>query len=169
LPHYSRERLTQGIKLHVCRQRLAHNTVLAGIKHLNRLEQVLAASELQADVADEGLMLDVSGAVIEGISSNIFIVRGDALLTPSLHQCGVAGVMRATILQSLAQEADFTVQELRLTLADCLQADAIFCCNSIFGIAPVRAIGVSTIKNKKTVIDALWQLLAKLGYARLYD
>jgi 4-amino-4-deoxychorismate lyase len=168
LPHYARTKITDGVRLHVCRQRLSHNSALAGIKHLNRLEQVMAASELRSDWADEGLMLDNSGSVIEGTSSNIFIVRNGILETPRLDYCGVAGVMRTAIMQKLAQDISLPVQETRLTLTPVLAADAVFICNSVFGVWPVKSIGVSTIKQDTKIIEKLWQQLTALGYARLY-
>ena len=168
LPYYARTKITDGVRLHVCRQRLSHNPVLAGIKHLNRLEQVMAAGELQRDSSDEGLMLDNSGSVIEGTSSNIFILRNQILETPRLDHCGVAGVMRAAIMQKLAHDVSLPVQETRLTLTPVLAADAVFICNSVFGVWPVKSIGVSTIKQDTKIIEKLWQQLTALGYARLY-
>ncbi|HSC74814.1 MAG TPA: aminodeoxychorismate lyase [Pseudomonadales bacterium] len=168
LPQYSHKRITDGVRLHVCNQRLSHNAGLAGIKHLNRLEQVAAATERQSDWADEGLMLDSRGAVIEGVSSNIFIVRNDVLATPRLDYCGVAGVMRAAIMDKFSRTLSLSVQETRLTLDDMLSADTVFICNSIFGLWPVNAIGVSLLPMHSGIIEQLWQQLNNLGYARLY-
>lgn len=168
IPQFSKQRLTQGVKLHVCRQRLATNTALAGIKHLNRLEQVLAADECDALLYDEGLMLDESGSVIEGVSSNIFILRNNTLLTPRLDHCGVAGVMRAAVMQQFFAQIALPVQETRLTLNDCLSADGMFICNSVIGIVPVQSIGVSQIPVQQEITAQCWQMLSSLGYARLY-
>lgn len=168
LPQYSQKRMTDGVRLQVCTQRLSHNPALAGIKHLNRLEQVFAASERQSDWADEGLMLDPTGAVIECNSSNIFIVRNGMLVTPSLDQCGVSGVMRAVIMENLAATIPLPVQEARLTLTDLLNADTVFVCNSIFGVWPVSSIGVSQIQIQHEIIAKIWQQLRAMGYANLY-
>ena len=165
---YSQNRITDGIRLQVCSQRLSHNPALAGIKHLNRLEQVYAASEQQQSWADEGVMLDSGGAVIECTASNIFIVRNGALETPRLDQCGVAGVMRAVIMEHLAATIPLPVQEARLTLADLLTADTVFVCNSVFGVWPVNSIGVSQIRIQHELIEKIWQQLRAMGYARLY-
>ncbi|HNN87094.1 MAG TPA: aminodeoxychorismate lyase [Pseudomonadales bacterium] len=167
-PQFSKQQLTQGVRLHVCRQKLAVNTALAGIKHLNRLEQVLAADERDALLYDEGLMLDESGCVIEGVSSNIFILRNNTLLTPRLDHCGVAGVMRAAVMQQFSAQIALPVQETRLTLNDCLSADGMFICNSVIGIVPVQSIGVSQIPVHREVTTQCWQVLSSLGYARLY-
>lgn len=168
LPQYSQKRITDGVRLQVCQQRLSHNPALAGIKHLNRLEQVLAASERQGDWSDEGLMLDCYGSVIEGVSSNVFMVRDDVLVTPLLRHCGVAGVMRAVIIEKLAQVIPLSVEEMPVKLSDLLAADTVFVCNSVFGILPVNAIGVSPLKINHAIIDRLWQQLDIMGYARLY-
>lgn len=169
LPRYAREKITDGVRLHVCNQRLSHNPALAGIKHLNRLEQVMAASELCRDWADEGLMLDNSGAVIECTSSNIFIVRDGILETPRLDHCGVAGVMRAAIMKKIAKDIALQVNEAHLTLSDLLAADTVFICNSIFGLWPVKSIGVSAVHMKANIIKKCWEPLTALGYARIYD
>lgn len=168
LPQFSQQRLTQGVGLQLCQQRLSSNPALAGIKHLNRLEQVLAANERDEQLYQEGLMLDESGSVVEGVSSNVFILRDKILLTPKLNHCGVAGVMRAAVMQQFSAQMALPVQEMRLTLNDCLAADAMFICNSVIGIVPVRAIGVSKIKMNLKMTEQFWQQLSALGYTRLY-
>ncbi len=87
-------------RLCTCALRLGHQPALAGIKHLNRLEQVLAAREVEAMGCDEGLLLDAEGQVIEGTRSNLFLITaGGMLVTPELSRCGVAGVMRAALIE----------------------------------------------------------------------
>ncbi|HQQ62343.1 MAG TPA: aminodeoxychorismate lyase [Pseudomonadales bacterium] len=167
-PVYSKSRQQDGVRLYICQQRLSWNPVLAGIKHLNRLDNVLAASEWNRDWADEGLLLDNSGAVIEGTMSNLFVVRHGSLATPSLSHCGVAGVMRALIMQELAKKSGFALREMRLTLADVLSADECFVCNSIFGIWPVRSIGVSAMPDQKPASMKLISYLQSYGYGDLY-
>jgi len=168
LPHYPRRNLTDGVNLFLCRQRLSHNPALAGIKHLNRLEQVLAASEWCREWAHEGLMLDVTGAVVEGTVSNIFVLSDNVLLTPRLDYCGVAGVMRSAILNKFAVELNLETCEERIGISDVLEADAVFICNSVFGVWPVKSIGVSPVRGNHSIIDGLWQSLNALGYSRLY-
>ncbi|MNV85640.1 Aminodeoxychorismate lyase [compost metagenome] len=112
---------------------------MAGIKHLNRLEQVLARAEWQDAEHAEGLMLDASGRVIEGVYSNLFLVQDGVLLTPDLSRCGVAGVMRAELLaQAEAQGMRCDVGDIALDAL--LQADEVFLCNSLYGVWPVRAL-----------------------------
>ncbi len=136
--------VTDGITLQVCDLVLSQQSRLAGMKHLNRLEQVLAAQELKDD-AVEGLLLDTQGHVIEAISANIFIVKGRTLLTPRLDRCGVAGVMRA-YLMDLVTDFQLQVAEVNFTLTELAQADEIFLCNSIRGIWPV--VNVQTVCEK---------------------
>jgi len=128
----------QGIRLFDCQTRLAEQPLLAGLKHLNRLEQVLARAEWSTQDYAEGLMRDVSGRLIEGVYSNLFLVRDGQLLTAELSRCGVAGVMRAELLEQ-AVRLGIAVQVRDLTLHDLQQADEVFVCNSVYGVWPVYA------------------------------
>ncbi len=128
----------QGVRLFDCQTRLAEQPLLAGLKHLNRLEQVLARAEWRSPDYAEGLMRDVSGRLIEGVYSNLFLVREGQLLTADLGRCGVAGVMRAELLAQAAA-LGLPVQVRDLWLDDLHQADEVFVCNSVYGIWPVRA------------------------------
>ena len=139
-PAHAQRRAREGVRLRVCRTRLAINPALAGLKHLNRLEQVLARMEWHDEERfQEGLMLDCQERVIEGTMTNLFIVRGGALLTPDLSTSGVAGVMREIILELAAQRALFC-RETVLRLPDIGQAEEVFVCNSVVGIWPVVAL-----------------------------
>ncbi|MGO3028509.1 aminodeoxychorismate lyase [Pseudomonas helleri] len=127
-----------GVQLFDCATRLAEQPLLAGLKHLNRLEQVIARSEWQDPAYAEGLMRDTSGRVIEGVFSNLFLVRDGGLITADLQRCGVAGVMRAALLTHAGQLA-IPCQITDISLAQLRQADEVFLCNSVYGIWPVRA------------------------------
>lgn len=131
----------QGVRLKVCDTRLAEQPQLAGLKHLNRLEQVLARAEWnEADGYQEGLMLDPAGRVIEGTMSNVFVSpREGLLLTPDLGRCGVAGVMRRHILER-AKAAGIQVQVTDLPLAVLMRSREIFLCNSLMGVWPVAEL-----------------------------
>ena len=128
---------TDGIRLFPCATRLSEQPLLAGLKHLNRLEQVIARAEWQDAAHAEGLMLDMSGRVIEGVFSNLFLVSNGLLLTADLNRCGVAGVMRAEILAQ-AQSLGVPVAVADISLEQLQQADEVFVCNSVYGIWPVR-------------------------------
>ncbi|WJW74251.1 aminodeoxychorismate lyase [Thiohalobacter sp. IOR34] len=129
----------QGVRLRRCRTRLGLNPALAGIKHLNRLEQVLARSEWDNDDFEEGLMLDVEGRVVEGISSNVFFVTGGELVTPAIDTCGVAGVMRATLIE-LARERGIACQERPVADSELAGFEGALVSNSLIGLWPVRSI-----------------------------
>ncbi len=136
--HPPRYRL-QGIAATICRTPLARNPVLAGIKHLNRLEQVLARNEW-VDEYQEGVVLDTTGRPVEGTMSNLFLVRDGTLLTPALHQCGVAGIMRERIME-YARDAGIPMRVAELNREDLDRAEGLFFCNVVIGIWPVRTLG----------------------------
>ncbi|WP_342624745.1 aminodeoxychorismate lyase [Pseudomonas alkylphenolica] len=138
LPAYPAQHAEQGVGLFPCSTRLAEQPLLAGLKHLNRLEQVLARAEWQDAEHAEGLMRDVSGRIIEGVYSNLFLVRGAELLTADLSRCGVAGVMRAALIEHAAK-VGIALHITDLSLQDLEQADEVFVCNSVYGVWPVRA------------------------------
>ena len=138
-PRYSAQCCEKGILATVCKARLSRNPSLAGIKHLNRLEQVVARGEWR-DEFREGLMLDTDGAVIEGTMSNFFLVYDERLVTPQLSQAGVAGVMREQIL-GCAVKLGIPTSICELKLSDVQKAESAFFCNSLIGIWPVRRLG----------------------------
>ncbi|HEY3859556.1 MAG TPA: aminodeoxychorismate lyase [Gammaproteobacteria bacterium] len=138
-PDYPAEWSGQGIELRICRTRLARNPELAGLKHLNRLEQVLARSEW-SEGAQEGLMLDTEGWVIEGTMCNVFGSPAEGkLVTPDLSQAGVAGVTRHHIL-GRARGQGLEVEVRPLSLDELLGCQELFVCNSIAGVWPVKRI-----------------------------
>lgn len=136
LPDYRDNQPEQGIAVFICKQRLAIQPALAGLKHLNRLEQVLASMEWPDDSVMEGLMLDMDGNVIEGTRSNLFWTEGGRLLTPALDRCGVDGIMRQYLIRQLPN-----VEIIDHTPLDrVMVADQVFVCNSVFGIWPVTSV-----------------------------
>ncbi len=139
LPHWPADPQQHGVRTRICSTRLAAQPLLAGIKHLNRLEQVLARAEWQDDAIAEGLMLDDRQRLVEGTMSNVFIVDGRELLTPALSACGVAGVMRSVILD-LAATLGLPVRVAPVTLDDVRTAREMFVCNSLAGIWPVVSV-----------------------------
>lgn len=136
---YPAERAAQGVVARWCDTRLAIQPRLAGIKHLNRLENVLARSEWTDPAIAEGLMLDMDGTVVEGTMSNLFIVRAGELITPLLDRCGVSGAMRACVIDTAAN-LGLQVRETRLSPDEVMAADEAFVCNSLAGIWPLRQL-----------------------------
>lgn len=144
VPDYPSHFWREGIKLHVCEIRLCHQPRLAGIKHLNRLENVLARMEWQDPDTPEGLLLDAEDCVVEGTMSNLFMRRGNTLITPDLSACGVAGLQRERILKYAAR-LDLKAEIARFSLPVLLAADEVFVCNSVIGVWPVRQIDAQPI------------------------
>lgn len=162
-PDYPAAYARDGVDTYICRQRLAHNPGLAGVKHLNRLEQVLLRREIAAAHYPEGLALDPLGNVIEGSHANLFMVKDKALVTPDLSRCGVAGVTRAAILDLSAAAGEKTsVRDLRPE--ELFEADEVFYCNSLIGVWPVRSINDKKTGHGGAVTRRLIEKLANDNY-----
>ena len=138
-PDYPGSYKEQGIVARFCDTRLGLNPALAGIKHLNRLEQILARAEWTDPAIQEGIMLDINGHVIEGTMSNLFYVKNHTLYTSVLTFAGVAGIIRG-ILMAISSIQGISAIEHTFTQDELLSADEVFVCNSIAGIWPVRQI-----------------------------
>lgn len=136
LPEYPESWAVQGVTLHLCSLRLGRQPRLAGIKHLNRLENVLAAAEFAGGGAAEGLLLDAGGLVIEGTRSNVFLISAGRLITPDLSRCGVAGVQRDRVI-AYAGRVGMPVEVRDVELDELRASDELFLTNSVFGIWPV--------------------------------
>lgn len=130
-----RESWAEGVAVCVCKTRIATNPKLAGIKHLNRLEQILARAEWRDEYA-EGLMLDVDGHVIDGTTSNVFAVFDRGLVTPDVANGGIAGVMRGVVLAH-ATLLGIPSWVAPLKLDELYAAQEIFLTNSLMGVVPV--------------------------------
>ncbi|MGR9105342.1 MAG: aminodeoxychorismate lyase [Gammaproteobacteria bacterium] len=135
-PEFPADYQTSGIRMILCRNRLGINPSLAGLKHMNRLEQILARAEWDDPQIQEGLMLDSEGNVIEGTMTNLFLVRSALLTTPDLSGCGVAGIMRSQVLE-VARTEGLAAQIKKVAVDDLLEADEVFVTNSVIGLWPV--------------------------------
>lgn len=138
-PIYPEQHYSEGVALYLCQTRLGHQPRLAGVKHLNRLENVLARMEWVDTQVVDGLLLDLDGNVIECTMSNLFMRDGDCLITPDLSRCGVAGVTRERIMER-AHGLDYTVEVRPVRLSELMEADEIVICNSIYGVWHVRKL-----------------------------
>ena len=138
------KRAEEGVAVRICAQRLVDNPTLAGMKHLNRLEQVLARMEWDDDEITEGLMCNAHGDIVEGTSSNVFIVESGVLITPPVDRCGVAGIVRAELFE-IAHAAGIPCHQRYISPAEFAAADEAFICNSVNGIWPVRQLEDSPI------------------------
>jgi len=144
LPDYPSSLAIRGIRAKLCKLRLGWQPRLAGIKHLNRLENVMAAAEyrdarlLDPEIA-EGLLLDTDDNVIEGTRSNLFVVSRGKLITPDLTRSGVAGVQRDRVIH-WSKLSNMAMQIRNVGLDEVLQADELFLVNSIIGLWPIREL-----------------------------
>lgn len=138
----------QGVKLTIARLQLAVQPALAGLKHNNRLEQVLLKQELSHTLADELLVLDQLGFITEATAANVFFFRAGQWFTPALTRAGVAGVMRQHIMQQIkVTEVNWCAHELDTI-------DEIFICNALMGIVPV-----SMLEHRSLSVSAVQQLI----------
>lgn len=137
-----------GLRLHWCETRLAVQPALAGLKHCNRLEQVLARRECASAGADEGLMRDTDGDVVSAASANLFVLRAGQWSTPPVDRCGVAGVCRGHLLPALR------AREARLSVRDIDAADTLFLCNAVRGILAVARVGARAFDPHPAIGEA---------------
>ena len=144
----------QGVRVRICQLRLAQQPLLAGLKHLNRLENVIARGEWQDEEIAEGLLRDADGHFIEGTMSNLFMVKDGVLYSDPLQQCGVAGIMRERIIEQ-AQQQGISVCLREVDEPMLKGSDELFICNSVIGIWPVRVI----IEFKAFAVGPLTQQL----------
>jgi len=138
-PDYPSSFVEQGIIARFCTTRLGLNPSLAGIKHMNRLEQILARAEWNDPAIQEGIMMDVNDHIIEGTMTNLFYVKNGSVYTASLSQSGIAGIMRSIIIEILSSNHIKTVEK-PFKKHEFLSADEIFVSNSIIGLWPINQI-----------------------------
>ena len=138
-PSYPESNSQTGVTVLLCQHKLPENPALAGLKHLNRLDNVLARNEWDDIDIAEGLMLDQSNNLIEGTMSNVFVVKSEQLITPLLNKSGVEGIMRAQII-AVAKQLGLAFKESTVTFDALKNADEVFICNSVNGIWPVIAV-----------------------------
>ena len=141
LPEYISYYRTQQISVRFCQHRLADNQPLAGIKHLNRLDQVIARNEWSSENFHEGLMFNQSDCLVEAISANVFIRNNlGQWITPDLNQAGVSGVMRSVLIEEIFPACDIPVSISQISKDELVQSQALLTCNSIRGLAAVGSI-----------------------------
>jgi 4-amino-4-deoxychorismate lyase len=138
--------LEAGVRLNVAQLRLPEPSPLAGLKHLNRLENVMAAGEENRGDAFESMLLSTRDQLVSGVMSNVFLVKAGALHTPPVDRIGVAGVMLQIVLRE-APLLGVPAQEQELGLADLFAADAMFVTNARIGVVPVRRVGEHAFRS----------------------
>ena len=153
--HYTRWK-EEGIALALSPVTLGRNSYLAGLKHLNRLEQVLIRSHLEQTNADEALVLDSDGWLTECCAANLFWRRGRDVYTPRLDQAGVNGIMRQFIIAQLAH-SPYRVVEVNARPEALAQADEVIICNALMPVIPVQRYAAWQWPSRE-----LYQFLAPL-------
>jgi 4-amino-4-deoxychorismate lyase len=139
LPAYSPELATQGVTLRTCATRASWQPALAGIKHLNRLENILARREWCDAAIFDGLMFDRDDHLIEGVMSNVLVLLDGVLCTPDLSESGVAGVCREMTMLA-AQRLGIPTVVCKIKREQLPTAQALWVCNSLAGLLPVVAL-----------------------------
>jgi 4-amino-4-deoxychorismate lyase len=128
-----------GVMARTAAGRVGENPLLAGLKHLNRLEQVLIRAEWTDPLIQEALIFSSSGWLVSGTMSNVFLVRDGRIMTPAITHAGIRGVMRRVVIGA-AQRGGLEVAEMALDAAALHAAEEIFLTNARIGIWPVRAL-----------------------------
>jgi 4-amino-4-deoxychorismate lyase len=129
-----------GWRVRVCDQRLGSNPYLAGIKHMNRLEQVLGRLECDDTLFDEGIMCSQDDHLVGGTMSNLFLQQGDKLLTPRIATAGIAGVVRDLLISNARRQGD-DVEIADLAVSELYRSDALYLSNALLGIVRVSQCG----------------------------
>lgn len=137
------------IELGLCKTLCAIQPSLAGLKHLNRLENVMARNELHGTTFTEALMLNAYSEVVCATQSNLFIIKGNQLITPRLNNGGVAGTTRFQ-MPKIAKACGFDYHEQVLSLQDIREADELFLTNALRGLMPIKQFQQAHYDSKKT-------------------
>lgn len=162
--HAGPVRPPRPLALRWCDTRLALQPALAGVKHLNRLEQVLARAEWTDPGIDEGIMRACDGRVVECVAANLFLVADGALVTPGLDECGVAGTMRRRVL-SAAATLGLEAAVRRVEVREVETADELFVTSAVLGVAPVAMLADRRLPAPGPVTRGVTAAVAQLEEA----
>jgi len=166
-PNFPRQHYLQGVDIKELSMRIANQSVLAGIKHLNRLEQVMAQSEL-TDEYQEGLLLNNDNQPISAISGNLYFYNNKVLYVLNQKNCGISGTIREQVIQ-LSEELDVSISFDLTSLDKLLYSSEVFISNSIRGLWPIKSITLLSGKIQNYKPGKIYQLLSErinheLGY-----
>ena len=143
------------VKVKYCDTSISANNDIYGLKHLNRIDSVIASSEIDEDNLFEGIFLDNENFVIEGIMTNIFFVKNQTLFTPPISQMGIEGIMRQVILEKAINFFKKVVIK-KIHKSDVSSFDEMFLVNSVLKVVPVNKIGIKKFifsNNTKKLIE----------------
>jgi 4-amino-4-deoxychorismate lyase len=142
------QRKEDGIKLWRCEHLLSDSRVLAGVKHLNRLDQVLGASEARANGFIDGLMFNSDGYLVESTCANVFLrSKKHGWITPSIETAGIRGVMRSLLIDEIFPSLDLPLKVIPIELGTLRDMTELFICNSVRGIVPVTGLSDDKTDN----------------------
>lgn len=158
----------QAMNVRFCEHRLPINQPLAGIKHLNRLDQILARNEWTCDNYHEGLLFSESGHLIEAVAGNLFVKMADGWITPCVDQAGVAGVMRSLMLEEIFPACNISVCVSTITMSELAESEALLVGNSIKGLAEVGSIDSQDNQLFKSLPTDKQSLMLKRKLIELY-
>ena len=153
---------TSPATLGVSSMALASQPALAGIKHLNRLEQVLAAREAAQSGADDMVMLDQAGKVVSTTAGNLYMFAQGKIHTPRIGDCGIAGTRRKLLLEQWAPALGLEVVQRDLDPAELVSAEELFYSNSLWGLRPVGELGARLFQHHPVCNALFTQYLAGL-------
>lgn len=152
LPSSYKIKQTTPFSLTLCQHPISRQPKLAGLKHLNRLDQVMARSEWgESNEFDEGVMFNIDGDVTECTMSNIFWLKNGQLHTPDLSQEGIDGCVRRWLIARAQQSLQPVVVRQQTKLDELIAADAVFLTNSLMGIQAVSQIDGQEIAQSPLV------------------
>lgn len=141
--------LDKGVNLKFCKSPIFINRQLAGIKHLNRIDSVMARSEWQSKKFFDGVLLDESENIIDGTMTNIFFSKNNILYTPHLNKCGINGIMRQVVIEKAVMFFD-DIQEIIINRKDFMLYSEMFITNSIIKVLPVKRLDQKNFKISKS-------------------
>lgn len=153
-PDYPSAWRKRGVAVRFCQTPASYNPALAGLKHLNRLDSVLARAEWEDTEIVDGLMSGMDGEVVGGTMTNLFLWDGQALMTPAVDRCGVAGTVRAIALE-LARARGIHCVVADVKPAVMARAQGMFLTNSLVGVWPVRRLGERELDPQRLPLDLL--------------
>lgn len=153
-PEYPSSWREQGVVVRHCQTPASYNPALAGLKHLNRLDSVLARAEWDDPEVADGLMSGMDGEVVGGTMTNLFLWDGSTLLTPAVDRCGIAGTVRALALE-LARARGIPCVVADITLELLARAQGLFLTNSVVGAWPVRRLGERELDPERLPLDLI--------------
>ena len=161
---YNEKNYKNGVNLKFCSSNLSINKNIAGFKHLNRLDSVVARSEWTNQNIFEGIITDIDGSVIEGTMTNIFCIKKSKLYTPNISEVGIKGIMRDVILEKFCGYFKQTIEK-KITVKFLLESDSVFITNSIIKIVPVKKLE----KKKYKIHSAIRDLIKEIKNEKLLE